>query len=167
MAEYSDNPVVALQVEDDAQVSEWMSALLGSAGDITLSAADGPGALTLLDDPAVCLDVLIVDFHLPGDMDGTDTAEAVCRRLGYMVPTILLSADLGNACLPWMPGAPLCMLRKGADPQLLLHVVHSFGQLGRFIQSRLPAGCRPVRGPANAGARPGHRSPGVVAAGPR
>lgn len=135
LAEPSDKPVVTLHVEDDAQVSEWMSTLLGAAGDVTLSATDGAGAMALLADPAVRPDVLIVDYHLPGDMDGTDTAEAVSRRLGYAVPTILLSADLNNAVLPWMPGAPLCMLRRGADPQLLLRVVHAFARLGRFMQS--------------------------------
>jgi two-component system, chemotaxis family, CheB/CheR fusion protein len=113
-----------LHVEDDPAVAASVRMLLRSAGFDIASAADGPSALQALEDGAIPLpDVLIVDFNLPGDMDGAEVAEAIARAAHHAVPTIVLSGELTNATLPWLPGVPIWPLAKPCAPQKLLEAV--------------------------------------------
>jgi len=118
-----------------------IAVLLKSAGYQVVSAADGPGALELVKAGNLLPDVLIVDFVLPGPMDGTEAAEAICATAEHVIPTIMLSGELANAALPWLPGTPLFCARKPCDPAILVRVVASFATLGRFICS----GRQPLR----------------------
>jgi len=134
MSGATDRPVVVLHVEDDEQLAANVAALLRAQGYVALTAGDGPAALALLAQAAP--DVLIVDFYLPGEMDGADVAQEICRALGHVVPTVFLSGELANAALPWLPGAPLLFVAKPADPEILMKVVESFAALGRFMLAR-------------------------------
>lgn len=136
MSGAADRPVVVLHVEDEEQLAANVAALLRAQGYVPLTATDGPGALALLARCGAAPDVLIMDFRLPGEMDGADAAQEICRSLGHVVPTIFLSGDLANAAVPWLPGAPLLFVAKPADPEILLKVVGSFAALGRFILAR-------------------------------
>ena len=78
-----------------------------------------------------------MDFNLPGEMDGADVVQEICRSLGHVVPTIFLSGELANAAMPWLPGAPLLFMAKPADAEILLKVVESFAALGRFMLTRV------------------------------
>ncbi len=118
-----------LHIEDDAAVAASTGLLLRLAGFSTFQAADGETAVKLVREGAVRPDVLIVDYNLPGDMDGTETVEAICQALREPLPTILLSGELPNATLPWMPGAPLWPMAKPANPELLVRAVEVFVQL--------------------------------------
>ncbi len=137
MAQARSSPIV-LHLEDDAQVAAAIAMMLRARGMEVFTAPDGPSALAWAARHADGPDVLIVDFVLPGEMDGAEVAEAVCRSLGRVVPTILLSGALRTASLPWLPGAPLFCAHKPADPQILLKVVETFAALGRFIRARAP-----------------------------
>ena len=94
--------------------------------------------------------VLLVDFNLPGSMDGTEVAEAACREMGYCVPTIILSGNLPNAEVPWMPGVPVLPMAKPVEPELLCKAVETFMDFGRYVALRrrrtptmmMPAGRR-------------------------
>jgi two-component system CheB/CheR fusion protein len=142
-----DSPGVVLHIEDDPEVGASVATLLRSCGYRALSAVDGPEALQLVRPGEVPPDLLIVDFNLPGDMDGADAAEAVCRAVGHVLPTIILSGELTSAGLPWLPGAPLFLARKPIDPDIFLQVIESFIALGRVIgrmrSSLGPAGALP------------------------
>jgi two-component system, chemotaxis family, CheB/CheR fusion protein len=129
-------PVMVLQVDDDRQLGASMSALLRAHGCEVLAADDGPTALARLAQPGADPDVLIMDFFLPGDMDGADVAQEIRRRLGRVVPTIFLSGHLPDMTLPWLPGTPLLFASKPLDPEILVKVVGSFALLGRFMRSR-------------------------------
>jgi two-component system CheB/CheR fusion protein len=118
-----------LHVEDDAAVASSTELLLRLAGFRAFTAPDGETALRLITEGAVLPDVLIVDYNLPGDMDGSETVEAICRVLQEPLPTILLSGELSNATLPWMPGTPLWPMAKPASPELLIHAVETFVDL--------------------------------------
>jgi len=136
MKDFADKrPVTVLHVEDDAKLAASMAALLHTAGCVVLTATDGTSALALLAQPGVDPDVLLMDFHLPGEMDGADVAQEVCRVLGRVVPTVFLSGDLSNLTLPWLPGTPLLFAAKPVDPVILLKVIESFALLGRFMRS--------------------------------
>jgi CheY-like chemotaxis protein len=126
--------------------------LLRAYGIDALTATDGVGALACVSGRRVEPDVLIMDFNLPGEMDGTEAAEEICRALGHVVPTIFLSGELSNAALPWLPGAPLLFVAKPVDAELLVKVVESFAALGRIIRSR-PSQAAGVRRTARSDAR--------------
>lgn len=125
---------IVLHVEDDRVLGESMAMLLNTSGYRTLTATDGPSALAWVTEQKLRPDVLIIDANLESDMDGADVAEAVCRALGQVVPTILLSGQLSNASMPWLPGAPIFPVWKPADPDILLRVVETFAVLGQFIR---------------------------------
>jgi len=123
-------------MEDDASVRTSIASLLSSVGYETVSAVDGSSAVALVRNLGVRPDVLIVDYNLPGEMDGTDATQAICGTLGYAVPIIVLSGELANAAVPWVPGAPLFFVWKPVDPEVLLRVVKTFADLGRFLHAR-------------------------------
>lgn len=127
---------LVLHVEDDEGVRMSVASLLKAEGHTVLSAADGTAALALVEQHSVRPDVLIVDFNLPGEMDGTETAEAINGVVRHSIPLILLTGELTQAALPWMPGAPLFCAWKPLDPDILINVVESFAALGRVIRSR-------------------------------
>jgi PAS domain S-box-containing protein len=68
-----------LVVEDDALVRDYVVAQLKSLGYRTITAANGPDALALVD-REVAFDVLFTDVVMPGGMNGRELAEAVARR---------------------------------------------------------------------------------------
>ena len=129
-------PFTVLHVEDDEDLSASVATLLRVEGLKPISASDGASALARLADAAAAPDVLIMDFDLHGDMDGTGVAEEVCHAIGHVVPTIFLSGELANAGVPWLPGAPLLFIAKPVDPDVLMKAVRSFAALGRFLASR-------------------------------
>jgi len=125
---------VVLHVEDDVELAASLARLLRAEGLQALTATDGASALELVARGAVP-DVLIMDVNLPGDMDGADVAQEICRTLGHVVPTIFLSAVLSTVGLPWLPGAPLLFVSKPIDAEVLVKVVESFAGLGRFMRA--------------------------------
>ena len=129
---------VVLHVDDDLQLGASVAAFLRAQGLEVLTATDGTSALERVACGKPAPDVLILDFNLHGEMDGTDVAQEVCHSLGHVVPTIFLSGELANAGMPWLPGAPLLFIAKPLDPEVLLKVVESFATLGRFLTSRAP-----------------------------
>jgi PAS domain S-box-containing protein len=81
-----------LVVEDDDAVREHVVSMLGELGYSVLEAADGAGALRMLDaNPAVQL--LFTDVGLPGEMSGRDVANAA--RVAR--PTLLVLFTTGYA----------------------------------------------------------------------
>lgn len=144
MSDAPEKPVIVLHVEDDELLSASVAALLRTQGYQSLTATDGASALEWVTRRDASPDVLIMDFNLPGEMDGADVAQAICRSLGRVVPTIILSGELSNAGLPWLPGAPLFCVWKPVDPEVLLQVVETFVNLGRFLRAheRGPSGRR-------------------------
>ena len=133
----SPSPIV-LHLEDDQQLATAVALLLRSHGFEVVTAPDGPAALAWVAQHPAGPDVLIVDFVIPGEADGAEVAQAICRSLGHAVPTILLSGQLRTASLPWLPGTPLFCAHKPANPEVLVKLVESFAALGRFIRSRQP-----------------------------
>jgi CheY-like chemotaxis protein len=122
------NNATLLHIEDDAAVIKSMAQLCRTIGYETTGVASRASALAALQKglrPAV----LLVDYHLASPETGTDVAEEVMQWLGYTVPAILLTADLANVEVPWMPGAPLLLASKPMHPGLLVETVEHFAAL--------------------------------------
>jgi two-component system CheB/CheR fusion protein len=127
---------IVLHVEDDAAYASSVRILLKAEGFHSIDVRDGAAALAQVTDSGLRPDVLIVDFNLPGELDGSEVAEAVARALGRPLPTIVLSGDLTSAGLPWLPGAPLWPMRKPVAPDVLVKAVEVFADLQHWIDAR-------------------------------
>ena len=79
MSEPQRGSETVLVVEDDALVRGYVVAQLKSLGYHTITAANGPDALALLNQ-GVAFDVLFTDVVMPGGMNGRELADAVTRR---------------------------------------------------------------------------------------
>lgn len=136
MTATSDHRATVLHVEDDADLARSVSLLLRTGGYRAITAHTADDALDLIGPQGLRPDILIIDFNLPGSMDGAELAEEACRLMGHCVPTILLSGQLANSEVPWMPGVPVLPLAKPADPELLLKAVETFSEFERFAAAR-------------------------------
>jgi CheY-like chemotaxis protein len=110
---------VVLHVEDDDEVRFATRAVLATAGFEVRCAATAEAALELA---AIYkdVDVLVVDYHLGSKTTGTEVAEAIARRLGHGLPTVILTGDPSNAEVPWLRNAPVWLARKPIDPTTLV-----------------------------------------------
>jgi CheY-like chemotaxis protein len=130
-----DSPATVLQIEDDRAVASALALFLRGAGVVSQVAACGAEALAQLE-RGLRPDILLVDYNLSEEMTGTDVAEEISRRLGYAVPTIMLTADLVNAEVPWMPGVPMMLVAKPVDAAALLEIIEHFTVLHRSARLR-------------------------------
>lgn len=128
-------PLTVLHIEDDAAVAEAMRLLLRSSGYRAATATTGEEALSLVE-AGLRPDVVIADYQLRGGGTGADAVEGVYRMLGEPLPTIMLSGHLFTSEVPWMPGAPMLLLSKPTDANLLLGAVEHFAQLHRLMSAR-------------------------------
>ncbi len=135
MADTEKQGGLVLHVEDDPACAASVALLLRSAGFSVVSAADGEEALAQIAAQSLQPSVLIVDFHLPGEMDGSEVAEEVARRLGRPIATILLSGDLSATSPPWLPGVPLWPMRKPVAPETLCKAVTVFAEVQRWLEA--------------------------------
>lgn len=121
-----------LYVEDDPAQQHIMKALLELEGYGVIAAGDGDEALRALRVDPQRPDVILVDYHLPGELNGTEVAEEISRAVGCPLPTIILTGDLANAEAPWMPGVPVLPITKPVDPDVLLKAIELFVSFHRF-----------------------------------
>jgi signal transduction histidine kinase/CheY-like chemotaxis protein len=82
-------PTLALVVDDDAAVRQVTLEMLRALGCEVMGAADGAEALTLLSDAASGVDILMIDYAMPG-MNGLKLAAAV-RELNIDAPIVLIT----------------------------------------------------------------------------
>ena len=134
---------VVLQIEDDAILAVSVEMLLRSGSVRSPVAASGDEALRLIA-RGMQPDVLLLDYHLAEDATGNDVAEEIALRLGHTVPTILLTGDLANVEIPWMPGAPMILVAKPVDPNDLLETIQHFTALLRSTRNRHVPSIHPV-----------------------
>ena len=89
-----------LVVDDNDTNRVIVRAHLAFLGAEVIEAAEGTSALDVLDDAhrgGRSIDLVILDFHMPG-MNGIELAQAIrARRHGATVPLILYSSELGGA----------------------------------------------------------------------
>ncbi|WP_395665746.1 response regulator [Methylocella sp.] len=99
-----------LIVEDEPSVRESLEMLLEAEGHAVCAAASGPAALRLVES-GVCLpDLVIVDYSVPGGMNGLETIDAVRGALGRRTPAIALTGDISSAAIE--------KIKAGADAHL-------------------------------------------------
>ncbi len=125
-----------LHLDDDVALNAVLRSLLLAAGFVTITATSSEEAINHVLRYGARPDVLLMDYRLAEEETGTDVAERIARALGYPVPTIMLTADLANAEVPWMPGAPLMLVAKPADTTTLLEAIQHFTAMHRAATAR-------------------------------
>jgi len=129
-------PVQVLHVEDDAAVADGIRLLLRSAGMQVATSGSAADAMHRIARDGFCPDVLLLDYWLGGELTGADLAERIGRQLGHRVPTIIVSGDLYNTEVPWIPGTPLLLVAKPVDDELLLDTISHFAAWQRQALAR-------------------------------
>jgi len=129
-------PVTVLHVEDDRELGDAVRTLLGLSGYDVVTATHGDEAVQHVLVNGLRPDVLIVDYMLGEEETGSDVAEHIARIVGFPIATILLSADIVNAEVPWMPGAPILLVSKPFDPAALIDTIEHFAALQRAARQR-------------------------------
>jgi two-component system CheB/CheR fusion protein len=121
---------IILHVDDEPAVREALALLLRSDAYEVHSAARGPEAL-LIAAKGLRPDVLIVDFNLKDEMNGSEVAEQIRGILHYTPPIIVLTGDLSNAEIPAITDVPVWLARKPLNPHLLLAALPGLIQISR------------------------------------
>lgn len=80
-----------LVVEDDPELREALRALLAAEGHVPVVAPDGAAALDLVARSVAAPDIVIMDYNLPGGMDGFVATARLRAALNREVPAIILS----------------------------------------------------------------------------
>lgn len=112
-----------LVVEDDPEVRDLLGMLLRDAGHKVALEAGGPSALQLAARGDFRPDVLLVDFNLPGGMNGLDLLTALRRALHRPVPGLLLTADISTDTLRAVALRNEVQLHKPVNPAALLSAI--------------------------------------------
>jgi len=119
-----------LHVDDDPLVLEALRLPLladGYAVTVATSAAEALGHVSA----GLVPDVMIVDFNLGDDTDGSQLILQVRHHLHHCPPVILLTANPEDAEMPWITDAPIWLARKPMPTELLLACLPGLVQVAR------------------------------------
>ena len=125
-----------LIVDDDRDVVDVMSRLLGMNGYKVITATDGKSALEAVRNQTI--DLLLLDLMMPV-MDGFETLDMLQKQAGSKgIPVIILSAkgDKDSIVKALRSGA-VDYIHKGADPEELLARVQVHLTLQQWRQKAL------------------------------
>src|SRR3954453_11620399 len=114
-------PYSVLITDDDPGAREALREIIEPVGFRTFLAGSGEEAIDIVSKRDVHL--ALMDMHLPR-MNGLETIEFVHQIKGLMLPTILISADHGEALLRRALSAhAFCVLAKPVNRNIVIHAV--------------------------------------------
>ncbi len=88
---------VVLIVEDDPDVRDTLALVFRNSGFATLAARSGEDALETLTLGAPVPQLLVVDYDLPGGLNGLTVVERLREHAGQTIPAIILTGDISTA----------------------------------------------------------------------
>ena len=108
-----------LVLEDDVAVLEGMNALLKRWGcNVTTSASLADAEATLIENQEK-LDILIVDYRLPGNVSGIDAVKRIQERLNYPFAVLIITGDTAPDRLREAEDSGFPLLHKPVQPAKL------------------------------------------------
>jgi PAS domain S-box-containing protein len=113
--------VAVLLVEDDEAVTESMLLFLKVAGIDVKAVTRGEAAIELIQ-AGFKPDFIVSDFRLP-TYDGVEVIQRVRAALGTQLPAVLMTGEMETAELNKVKPAGTTMLRKPADPDMLVSLI--------------------------------------------
>jgi two-component system, chemotaxis family, CheB/CheR fusion protein len=88
-----------LIVDDDPEVRDLLDQLLTDDGHRTATARDGRAALAMITAKSVQPDLILVDYNLPGSMNGLQLTNSIREAVGSDVPVVILTGDISTATM--------------------------------------------------------------------
>ncbi|SET85684.1 hybrid sensor histidine kinase/response regulator [Oceanicella actignis] len=107
--------LIALVVDNEAEVRAGMLSLLESWGASAVDAAGLDEALRAAEELGVAPDVILADYHLDAGADGLDVIRALRARFGP-IPAALITADRSDALVRRANAAQVDVLNKPVPP---------------------------------------------------
>ncbi len=114
-----------LIVEDDSSVRETLEMLLAEEGHSVAAAATGRDGVTLVSTGAFAPEVIIVDYGIPGGMNGLEVIEAIRGTLESRIPAIVLTGDISAATTARFNAKADIHLTKPIQADELLEAIQS------------------------------------------
>jgi two-component system CheB/CheR fusion protein len=125
-------------VEDDPDVSDLLEQLLKASGHRVRKATNGVAALALVAKGAIRPDLVLVDYNLPGAMDGLEVIGQIRKALNHSLPGIILTGDISKATQATIAGSDCVSLSKPVKAQELTAAIEALlgkGELQTEINS--------------------------------
>lgn len=113
-----------LLVEDEPLIREIMSECLQDAGYDVMEVENGDTAVELIKHPPCVFTILITDFHMPGDADGSIVAAQI-RLMDANIPVVIASGRPEALQPAWQANLGYKLLRKPYLPSQLIKLVES------------------------------------------
>jgi CheY-like chemotaxis protein len=110
---------ICLIVDDEPDIRTLLSVILKRHGVQTVEAANAPEALDIIRKLEGRLDLIMMDFHMPDDMDGVDLAHSI-REQFPDIPVILIT---GYGDEPKILSSGFPVIRKPFLPETFWKVV--------------------------------------------
>jgi PAS domain S-box-containing protein len=82
-----------LVVEDDTSARSALTRLLKLRGISAIGVATTGDAAALIEHKALCPDLVLCDYNLPGPMNGVESIKALRAALGWNLPAIVMTGD--------------------------------------------------------------------------
>ena len=114
----------ALLVEDEPLIRELMTESLRDAGYEVIDVEDGAGACAMALSSPKPLSILVTDFHMPGDLDGSQVAAQV-RAVFPGLPVVIVSGRPEVFRSSWQHTLGYTLMKKPYRPSELVRVVRS------------------------------------------
>lgn len=121
--------VGVLLVEDEPLIREIMAEVLRDAGYEVLEMESGDVAVEMLRDPPANFSILVTDFHMPGDADGSQVASRL-RERHPGIPVIIVSGRPDILRAAWRTDLGYHFMRKPFLPSDLAKLVGSLVRPG-------------------------------------
>ena len=112
-------------VEDDPDVRDLLEQLLKASGHLVSKAANGVAALALVAKGAIRPNLVLVDYNLPGAMDGLEVIEQIRKALNHPLPGIILTGDISKATQATIAGSDCVSLSKPVKAQELTAAIEA------------------------------------------
>lgn len=113
-----------LLVEDEFLIREMMSECLQDAGYDVMEVENGDTAVELIKHSPRVFTILITDFHMPGDADGSQVA-AQLRLMNADIPVVIASGRPDALQAEWQTELGYKLLMKPYLPSQLVRLVES------------------------------------------
>ncbi len=117
--------VLVLCVDNQADILEGMSQLLGAWGCEVLEATGTADALQVVDRRSRCPDILLVDYHLDDGDNGLSTMAAMKERYGD-IPGVVITADHSDEVRSAARTMGCPVLRKPVKPAALRALITQY-----------------------------------------
>ncbi|WP_239479426.1 chemotaxis protein CheB [Lichenicola cladoniae] len=116
-------PSTILIIEDDPDLRELLGMLLETEGYRALTARDGPAAIKLVQNASGVPHLLLVDFNLPGGLNGIQAVGRLRQVVGKAVPAIILTGDISSKTMREVAAEGCVQLNKPAKRDELIRTI--------------------------------------------